>query len=55
MCKKKGHKLPQLAAICWDASDLIFSYFECCQVWLNIVVEYCHLSNITNLKKKKKH
>ncbi len=54
MLKKKGHKLPQLGAICQGASDLIFSYFECRQVWLNILVDYCHLSNITKLKKKKK-
>ncbi len=52
--KEKGHKLPQLVAIWRGSSDFIFSYFECRQVWLNIFIDYCHLSNITKLKKKKK-
>ncbi len=32
----------------------LLSYFEYCQIWLNIHMDDCHLSNITKLKKKKK-
>jgi hypothetical protein len=28
----------------------LLSYFEYCQIWLNILLVECHLSNITKLK-----
>ncbi len=29
-------------------------YMEYCQIWLNIFIDYHHLSNMKKLKKKKK-
>jgi hypothetical protein len=30
----------------------LLSYFECCQIRLNILIDDCHLINITKLKRK---
>jgi hypothetical protein len=32
--------------------DCLLSYFEYCQIWLNILMDDCHLSNIIKLENK---
>jgi hypothetical protein len=48
--KKSKKKLPQLQQTIWkDVSVFILSYFKYRQIWLNMPVDYQHLSNITKL------
>jgi hypothetical protein len=51
-CRKKPNakKLPQFPTIWWGALTFIHTCFEYHQIWLNIVVDYHQLSNITKLK-----
>ncbi len=51
---KKRPKSSQLPSIWKSAQDFILSYFEYRQNWLNTFMYYCHLSNITKLKRKKR-
>jgi len=38
----------------FGAQDFLLSYFGYCQIWLNILMDNCHWSNITKLRKKNK-
>ncbi len=58
IAKKKNKKIEknhrnssQLPAVWKDAQDFVLSYFEYRHIWLNIFMNFCHLSNITKLKK----
>ncbi len=57
--KKRRPESPQLLPIWKGAFDLILSCFEYRQIWLNIQMNYRHLSNVTKLTRKtaqkKKH
>jgi hypothetical protein len=53
----KNHpKLSQLLTT-WNLAtlDFLISYFDYHQIWLNILVDDCDLSNITKLKWKRNH
>jgi len=52
--KKNRQKSPQLPTILKGTSDFLLSYFESRQIWLNILKDRRHLSDITKLKKDKK-
>jgi hypothetical protein len=45
----KSPTLPNMKG-CFKIS--LLSHFEYCQIWLNILMDECHLRNITKLKKK---
>ncbi len=51
--KKNRQKFSQLPTIQYKRVLKIFqlSQFEYCQIWLNILMDNCHLSNITKVKK----
>jgi hypothetical protein len=52
---QKKKKIPKKSLTIWKwAQDLCFHIFNC-QIWLNILTGYCHLSNITKLKKEPDH
>jgi hypothetical protein len=52
---KNMNKLSQLPTMWKGASDLILSYFEYHRMQLNILMDYCHLSNIIKFLKRKLH
>jgi hypothetical protein len=41
--------LPKIVTIAYNIKDFLLSYFEYCQIWLNIIMDDCHLSNTTKL------
>jgi hypothetical protein len=53
----KINKIAQNRHNCYNMKGCLrlfyFKKFEYCQIWLNILMDDCHLSNITKLKKKK--
>jgi len=52
--KGKNKNLPKITTTAYNMKGclrfFLFSYFEYCQIWLNIHMDDCHLSNITKLK-----
>ncbi len=55
--KKNWKKTPKLVTIACSMKGCsrfcTFIFYR--QIWLNILINFCHLSNITKLKKAKKH
>jgi hypothetical protein len=57
---KNSQKLKKNLRSCQNSPQLclqvlqnfFLSYFECCQIRLNILIDDCHLINITKLKRK---
>ncbi len=48
---KNNQNLSQLPTTWKGATDFfLLSYFEYCQIWLNILMVDCHFSNITKLE-----
>ncbi len=52
--RNKIHQKSSLLLTTWQGIVQIFllAYIEYCQIWLNILMNDCHLSNITKLEKK---